>query len=172
MQMHAACPPGGRAGVAASSAEQCGGPTPTPIATADLISRQVARAAGNPIPPAAQPFPHARPSLGNAASARGTFPGRPPQGAAGGFSSPMTTVRFIRVFVFRMSQQQFAAVLGTSQGRVSTWETSGRWPSVVVMDLVRLHGIAICAERGEAWNDSWFFEVPVSTGAALPAAAE
>lgn len=72
----------------------------------------------------------------------------------------LNTVRFIRSFVFRMSQTEFAVLLGTSQGRVSCWESEGRFPSFIVADLVRAHGRAVCAESGQSWSDSWFFEVP------------
>lgn len=73
----------------------------------------------------------------------------------------LSTVRFIRLFVFQMeTQAEFAALLGASQGRVSIWESEGRFPSFIVADLVRAHGRAICADAGQPWCDSWFFEVP------------
>lgn len=71
----------------------------------------------------------------------------------------MTPPAFIRVCVFRMSQNQFAALLGTAQSRVSEWEARGHIPAAM-QPLVRVMGRDICAERGMAWSDSWFFEVP------------
>lgn len=120
--------------------------TPLPNATADRIARQVAGAEPSvarthPLPDGAAPNP-CWPLMGR-------------QAPAG-----LNTLQFIRTFVFRMSQAEFAALLGTSQGRVSNWEAEGRFPSFVVADLVRGHGRAICAEVGQPWCDSWFFEVP------------
>lgn len=169
MQTHATRSPRGLAVPGATTvAASSGGPTPIPeTAAADRTSRQAARAdAASPIHPSASAHQLPR-ALPDPCLARGTSPGRLPHGAAGGLS--LTTVRFVRTFVFRMSQEEFAALLGTSQGRVSTWESTGRWPSMVVMDLARMHGKRICAERGEVWSDSWFFEVPVSTAALMVA---
>lgn len=87
---------------------------------------------------------------------------RAPLSAVAFLASPMaiTTVRFIRIFVFRMTQDEFATVLGTTQGRISTWESQGRFPTMTVMDLVRTHGKALCAAGDVPWSDAWFFEVP------------
>lgn len=71
----------------------------------------------------------------------------------------MNPVKFIRKYVFAMTQQAFSAECGVSQSRISDWESQGRIPTDH-QDLIRLKGKAICAERGEEWSDTWFFEVP------------
>ncbi len=71
----------------------------------------------------------------------------------------MNPVRFIRKNIFGMTQQAFADAIGSTQPSVARWEGTGRFPAEH-QDIVRLKGKAICAERGEDWDDSWFFEVP------------
>jgi hypothetical protein len=76
----------------------------------------------------------------------------------------MTPPKFIRVSVFRMSQDEFASAIGSTQPSVARWEAQGRIPAEH-QDIVRALGKDICAGRGEAWSDSWFFEVPDGEGA-------
>lgn len=66
---------------------------------------------------------------------------------------------FIRTQVFRCaSQQDFAALLNTTQASVSRWEAAGHIPRPK-QEAVR----TAARTRHLSWEDSWFFEVPQET---------
>lgn len=68
----------------------------------------------------------------------------------------MNAYAWIRVFVFQLSQTEFARLIGTGQNTVSRWESGESEP--------RLHHIATmrtaARERGLNWDDRWIFESP------------
>lgn len=69
-------------------------------------------------------------------------------------SSP---ARYIREQVFGIpNQQAFAELLGVTQPQVSRWERGINHVSGRAQIRIR----ALARERGIAWNDAWFFEVP------------
>jgi transcriptional regulator with XRE-family HTH domain len=57
--------------------------------------------------------------------------------------------------MFGVTQAEFAALAGVTQGTVSRWE-AGVAPSLDDMRAIREAALA----RGIDWNDGWFFEVP------------
>lgn len=67
----------------------------------------------------------------------------------------MNTLSYIRKRVFQLTQAEFAALAGVQQSTVSRWE-NGVAPSLDEMQAIRL----AAAERGIAWDDSWFFDPP------------
>lgn len=79
----------------------------------------------------------------------------------------MSAIRHIRKDVFDVTQAEFAALAGVSQGTVSRWE-AGVAPSLAEMQAIR----AAAAERGIEWNDAWFFETPTPSEAPAPEKAE
>ncbi len=68
----------------------------------------------------------------------------------------LNPIRHIRVKVFALSQVDFALIAGVAQPTVSKWEAGALHPSSDEMARIR----ASAADRGLAWQDSWFFEVP------------
>jgi transcriptional regulator with XRE-family HTH domain len=68
----------------------------------------------------------------------------------------MNALRHIRKSVFGLSQAEIAAIAEVSQGTVSKWENGEANPSRDEMAKIR----AAAHERGFAWDDSWFFDVP------------
>jgi transcriptional regulator with XRE-family HTH domain len=67
----------------------------------------------------------------------------------------MNAIRFIRKTVFKVTQSEFAELAGVAQPSVSRWE-NGVAPSLDEMQAIR----RAAADRGIAWDDSWFFETP------------
>lgn len=65
------------------------------------------------------------------------------------------TVRFIRLAIFKVSQEEFAAIAKVAQPSVSRWENGGS-PSLEEMQNIRKEAVA----RKLPWDDRWFFEVP------------
>jgi DNA-binding transcriptional regulator YiaG len=70
--------------------------------------------------------------------------------------SAVTPIQHIRSSVFGCATQAaFADIIDVSQATVSRWENG------VEMDRAAMARIRNAAhERGIAWDDSWFFEVP------------
>lgn len=76
----------------------------------------------------------------------------------------LTPAAYIRISIFGVqSQEDFGRLLGYSQAHVCRWE-GGMPISRPAQERIR----ALAAERGIAWDNNWFFEVPQ---AAHPAAA-
>ncbi len=67
----------------------------------------------------------------------------------------MNEIRYIRKEIFRVTQAEFASLANVTQATVSRWET-GTAPSLDDMQAIR----NAAAQRGIAWNDSWFFQTP------------
>ncbi|WP_367928106.1 helix-turn-helix domain-containing protein [Aquamicrobium sp.] len=65
----------------------------------------------------------------------------------------MTAIRYIRREIFKVTQSEFAALVGVGQATVSRWE-SGVAPSLDDMQAIR----SAASERGIEWQDRWFFE--------------
>lgn len=68
----------------------------------------------------------------------------------------MNEIRHIRKALFDVSQTDFAAILGVAQSTVSRWER-GVAPSLEEMRAIRRAAF----EREIAWNDSYFFQIPM-----------
>lgn len=73
----------------------------------------------------------------------------------------MNAIRHIRKNVFQVSQADFAALAGVTQGSVSRWE-NGVAPSLAEMQAIR----EAATKRKIAWDDAWFFEAPRAEAAA------
>lgn len=69
----------------------------------------------------------------------------------------MTPMKHIRKNIFRLRQHEFAARIGVAQSTVSRWE-NGAASSSDEMSAIR----SLAQEMQIAWNDAWFFEVPVT----------
>lgn len=67
----------------------------------------------------------------------------------------MNAIRNIRKNVFRLKQQEFAAIAGVQQSTVSRWERGELAPSLEEMAAIRA---AAKGKRG--WSDRLFFEAP------------
>lgn len=74
----------------------------------------------------------------------------------------MTPIEHIRTRVFRTTQAVFAEIAGTTQASVSRWESGVQTPGQTEMASIR----AEAAQRGLAWDDRWFFELPEKEAAA------
>jgi transcriptional regulator with XRE-family HTH domain len=68
----------------------------------------------------------------------------------------MNAIRHIRKNVFRLRQQDFAAIAGVQQSTVSRWEKGEAAPSLDEMAAIRDAARA----RRLRWNDRLFFETP------------
>jgi transcriptional regulator with XRE-family HTH domain len=80
----------------------------------------------------------------------------------------MNAITHVRTSVLRMTQAAFAEVAGVKQATVSRWESGEFDPGLDHLARIRREVI----ERGQPWDDSWFFEVPaVQTEQAADAAA-
>lgn len=74
----------------------------------------------------------------------------------------MNTLRYIRKDLFGLTQQTFAAALGTSQPTVSRWELPEGHADRLAPSRDEMAAIRVLArERGIEWNDSWFFDGPL-----------
>lgn len=65
----------------------------------------------------------------------------------------MNALKNIRKNVFKVTQSEFSVVAGVTQATVSRWE-NGVAPSLDEMRAIR----EAAANRGIAWDDSFFFE--------------
>ena len=70
-------------------------------------------------------------------------------------------LRIIRKNILNLSQAEMAELTATSQATVSRWETGELEPDRQQMAMIRSEA----ATRGIEWNDTWFFEVPVTDAA-------
>lgn len=70
----------------------------------------------------------------------------------------MHPIRYVRTHVFKLTQTQFAEVIGVRVATISNWELNREQPLVDKLSRIR----QAAADRGLPWNDSWFFEVPAS----------
>lgn len=68
----------------------------------------------------------------------------------------MNPILHVRKVKLEMSQAEFGAVAGVSQGTVSKWEAGEGSPSRDELSRIR----AAAIEKGIAWEDRWFFETP------------
>ncbi|GEM_PF-2239189 len=68
----------------------------------------------------------------------------------------MNAIRHIRKNVFRLRQQDFAAIAGVQQSTVSRWEKGEASPSLSEMAAIR----DAARSRRLRWNDRLFFEAP------------
>lgn len=73
----------------------------------------------------------------------------------------MNAIRHIRKNVFRLKQQEFAAIAGVQQSTVSRWERGEASPSLDEMAAIR----TAAKDRRIKWNDGLFF-APVNEGQA------
>jgi DNA-binding transcriptional regulator YiaG len=71
----------------------------------------------------------------------------------------MHPIEHIRKRIFDVSQTVFGEIAGTTQASVSRWESGEQHPDLNEMERIR----AAARERGIAWDDRWFFEVPAET---------
>lgn len=67
----------------------------------------------------------------------------------------MNPVRYIRTHLFRVSQSDFAALIGRTQASVSRWESGGPFTNE---DMAAIRSAAVA--RQIDWSDRYFFEVP------------
>ena len=68
----------------------------------------------------------------------------------------MHPIEHIRKAIFDLSQQAFGEIAGTTQASVSRWESGEQHPGLDEMARIR----AAARERGIAWDDKLFFEIP------------
>jgi transcriptional regulator with XRE-family HTH domain len=68
----------------------------------------------------------------------------------------MRPIENIRRNIFRVTQQAFAEIAGTTQPQVSRWEDGRAEPSRDEMAKIRLGA----RRRRLPWDDRFFFEVP------------
>lgn len=68
----------------------------------------------------------------------------------------MNPMLHIRKQVLSLTQAEFAAIAGTSQGTVSKWEAGELEPDREQLARIRK---AVLRRRLE-WSDCWFFEAP------------
>lgn len=64
-----------------------------------------------------------------------------------------TAIRIIRRAVLKASQAELAALVATSQGTISRWESGELAPDLNQMAAIREAARA----RGIKWRDEWFF---------------
>jgi transcriptional regulator with XRE-family HTH domain len=64
-------------------------------------------------------------------------------------------ISHIRSEVFRLTQQEFAELAGSTQATVSRWEKGELSPTADNLAWIRRAAIA----KGIEWNDSWFWEI-------------
>ena len=73
----------------------------------------------------------------------------------------MNPLEHIRSNVFQVTQSVFAEIAGTTQPSVSRWERGEQRPDHLEMERIRTEA----RERGIAWDDRWFFEIPAEQAA-------
>lgn len=74
----------------------------------------------------------------------------------------MNAIRHIRKNVFRLKQQEFAAIAGVQQSTVSRWERGEASPSLDEMAAIR----EAAKLRRLRWSDGLFFASKEQAGAA------
>lgn len=70
----------------------------------------------------------------------------------------MNTVFHIRKNVLALTQVAFSKIAGTTQATVCRWEAGELQPDLEQLRKIRNEVIA----QGKPWDDTWFFEVPIS----------
>lgn len=66
----------------------------------------------------------------------------------------MSPIRTIRTKLFRLSQVEFARLIGRTQASVSRWESGGPFTNE---DMAAIRKAAF--DRGIEWSDRIFFEI-------------
>lgn len=74
----------------------------------------------------------------------------------------MNAITHIRKKVFRVTQQEFAAISGVQQSMVSRWENGHAAPTLDEMQRIR----EAASARRIKWSDKLFFEAPAAEGQA------
>lgn len=74
----------------------------------------------------------------------------------------MNAITHIRKKVFRVTQQEFAAICGVQQSMVSRWENGHAAPTLDEMQRIR----EAASARRIKWSDKLFFEAPAQGEAA------
>lgn len=69
----------------------------------------------------------------------------------------MNPMPIIRKSVLDISQAELAAIAGTTQATVSRWEKGELQPDRAQLARIR----EAAKSRGLAWDDAWFFEMPL-----------
>jgi transcriptional regulator with XRE-family HTH domain len=69
----------------------------------------------------------------------------------------MNALLYIRKYIFRLNQSEFARAVGVGQSSVSRWDR-GAAPSLPEMQRIR----EAAMRRGIDWDDRWFFRPPDS----------
>lgn len=67
----------------------------------------------------------------------------------------MSPIRHIRREIFKVTQTEFASLVGVTQATISRWE-GGVAPSLDDMQRIR----DAAAKRKIRWRDDWFFSSP------------
>lgn len=70
----------------------------------------------------------------------------------------MNAIRYIRKDVFGLRQQDFAAIAGVPQSRVSRWEKGLAAPNLDEMGRIRSEAKSRKLKR--KWSDDLFFNAP------------
>jgi transcriptional regulator with XRE-family HTH domain len=70
----------------------------------------------------------------------------------------MSTIRYIRQQVLKITQAEMASIAGVEQPTVSRWERDVHQPSLHHLNRIRTEAL----RRSLKWDDRWFF---VATGA-------
>lgn len=70
----------------------------------------------------------------------------------------MNAIKHIRKEVFGLRQQEFAALAGVPQSRVSRWESGQSEPSRD--EMARIRAAAKVRKLKRKWSDELFFTVP------------
>jgi transcriptional regulator with XRE-family HTH domain len=78
---------------------------------------------------------------------------------------PLNTLAHIRINVFKVTQAEFAAIVGVRQSSVSRWE-NGVSPSLEDMRAIRRAARRLPVE----WDDGLFFDLPETAHETLEAA--
>ena len=67
----------------------------------------------------------------------------------------MNTIKFIRKNIFKVTQKDFASILGVTQAVISKWEREApAMPGLTEMQTIRSEAL----NRGLKWSDSVFFQ--------------
>lgn len=69
----------------------------------------------------------------------------------------MSPIRHIRKNIFKVTQADFATLVGVAQATVSRWE-AGTAPSLDDMQAIR----QAASKQKIKWKDDWFFSVPAA----------
>lgn len=67
----------------------------------------------------------------------------------------MNTVKYIRKNIFKVTQSDFADLVGVTQATVSRWEKDNETASPSLIDMRAIREAA--QKRGIRWNDTYFF---------------